>query len=252
MASVQVFADADELSDAAADLVVLRAAAAIASDGRFTLVLSGGSTPRRLYGRLASPRCRDRIEWAQVHLFWGDERCVPPADAASNYRMAREVLIDHVPIPPAQVHRIRGEADPATAAAEYEWTLRSILRGRDGQETTPPGFDVVLLGLGRDGHTASLFPGKTAGRETTRWVVAEYVEPQAMWRVTLTPPLINAAQTVVFLVAGPDKAEALAAALEGPATPDVLPAQRIKPGGAGPLWMVDRAAAARLAGHESP
>ena len=245
-ALVQVFDTAHALADAAAELVVGRAAAAIALSGRFTLVLSGGTTPRQLYTRLASRPSRDRIDWEHVHLFWGDERCVPPTDAASNYRMARETLIDHVPIPAPHVSRIKGEDDPVFAAAEYARTLRAAL-GEGATAETTTGPDLVLLGLGSDGHTASLFPHKTAPRETTRWVVAEEVAVPPTWRVTVTPPFVNKARSVLFLVAGSEKAGTLGAVLEGPVVLEALPAQRIAPRGRSPLWMVDRAAARLLA-----
>ncbi len=244
MAHVQVVDDADAVLDAAVEIVVREADAHIARGGRFTLVLAGGSTPQGLYQRLASAPHRDRIDWTRVHLFWGDERCVPPTDAASNYRMAREAFIDHVPIPPAQVHRIRGEEEPEAEAARYDTLLRVAL---NVPGTSRPGaFDLVLLGLGTDGHTASLFPGKTAPHESARRVVAEYVDDARGWRVTLTPVALNAAHAVVFVVTGADKSVALAAVLEGPLAPDALPAQRIATGAADVRWLVDRAAASRL------
>lgn len=243
MAAVQIFANADALLDVAADVVMSDATVRIAARGRFTLALSGGSTPQGLYRRLASEHSRHRIDWSRVHLFWGDERCVPPTDEASNYRMAREALIDHVPIPPAHVHRIPGEDPPNQAAARYDAHLRTTLGATGGGAGV---FDLVLLGLGTDGHTASLFPGKTAARETARWVLAEHIDDTRGWRITLTPPVLNAARAIVFLVAGSDKAEALAAVLEGPLMPDVWPAQRIARGGGKARWMVDRQAARLL------
>ena len=248
MAAVDLFADPLALRDAAAEVVIRHAAESVASRGRFTLVLSGGSTPQALYQQLASRHCRDRIAWSQVHLFWGDERCVPPSDPASNFRMAREALIDHVPIPPTHVHRMRGEDVPGIAAADYEALLRTALGERD---QAGAGFDLVLLGLGTDGHTASLFPGSPAARETTRWVVADHVDAGHGWRITLTPPALNAANAVVFLVAGAAKADALAAVLEEPPAPHALPAQQIVGRGGSTRWMVDRPAASRLTGAPS-
>ena len=245
MAHVQVFVDVDALLDGAADVVVRAAAASIEARGLFTLALSGGSTPQGLYRRLASAAWRDRIDWARVHLFWGDERCVPPTHDASNYRMARESLIDHVPVPPAHVHRMHGEDAPDSAAVDYETELRATLGARPHNDLG--AFDLVLLGLGADGHTASLFPGMPSGRLVTRWVVAEHVDTVRGWRITLTPPVLNAARAVVFLVAGDDKAPALAAVLEGPVRPSALPAQRIADGARHVRWLVDRRAAARLA-----
>ena len=188
------------------------------------------ATPAVLYRLLVSKP----IDWSRVHVFLGDERCVPPDDPASNYRMARETLLDHVPIPPANVHRIRGEDPPAVAAAAYERELR----------VTTARLDLVLLGMGDNGHTASLFPGLAAVRERERWVVAEYVAEVGMWRVTLTPPAINAAVAVVFLVAGQGKAEMLHRVLDGPRDPEALPAQAIATARA--TWLVDAAAAAQL------
>jgi 6-phosphogluconolactonase len=243
MAAVQIFANADALLDVAADVVMSEATVRIAARGRFMVALSGGSTPQGLYRRLASEHARHRIDWARVHLFWGDERCVPPTDDASNYRMAREALIDHVPIPPAQVHRIHGEDPPNQAAARYDAQLRTTLGATGGGAGV---LDLVLLGLGSDGHTASLFPYMPAPRETTRWVLAEQVDDARGWRITLTPPVLNAARAIVFLVAGADKADVLAAVLEGPAVPETLPAQRIAKGSGNVRWMVDRAAARLL------
>lgn len=227
-----VCGDGDDVADAAAQFVVDCAADAIAARGRFTLALSGGSTPRPLYEWLATDEGRDQIDWARVHLFWGDERGVPPDHADSNYRLARETLLDHVPIPAAQIHRIHGEDDPETAASAYEQTLR---------ELSADGLDLVLLGLGRDGHTASLFPNRPAGRETSRWVVADQ-DPTGRARITLTPPAINAARTVAFIVTGADKALVLQAVREGPVAPDLLPAQRIGPPHGRLVWIVDHAA----------
>jgi 6-phosphogluconolactonase len=231
------------LMEAAAERLVTRAAEAIGTSGRFTVALAGGSTPKGLYQLLATPRYAPRIDWARVHVFWGDERCVPPDDPASNYRMARETLLDHVPVPPSNVHRIHGEDPPTAAAAAHEQELRRVFSTREG----PPGasFDLVLLGMGDNGHTASLFPGLTAVHERARWVVAEHVAEVSMWRVTLTPPVINAASDVVFLVSGPGKAAMLQRVLEGPRQPDVLPAQAIIPRG-GATWFVDAVAAADL------
>ena len=244
MANVQVFAHVDTLLDAAADMVTAQAVASIGSRGRFVLALAGGSTPRGLYQRLAVAPWRDRIDWTRVHLMWGDERCVAPTHSDSNYRMAREALLDHVPVDAAQVHRLRGEDVPDSAAFNYEAELRATLDA--GAPGGPGVIDLVLLGLGVDGHTASLFPGLPSGRLITRWVVAEHVDTTRGWRLTLTPPIINAARAVLFLVAGDDKAAALAAVLEGPVRPSALPAQRIATGGSQVTWLVDRAAARLL------
>ncbi len=239
MPEVEVCADGDALMTAAAETVVRAAAEAIEESGRFTLALSGGTTPKRLFQLLATPGYAARIDWTHVHACFGDERCVPPNDPASNYRMAREALLDRVPIPPGQVHRMRGEDDPVTAAADYERQLREVVGNRTR-------LDLVLLGMGDNGHTASLFPGLTAVHEHTRWVVAEHIAEVGMWRITLTPAAINAAAEVVFLVSGAGKAPMLARVLEGPRQPDVLPAQVVAPTKGTLRWLVDAAAAAQL------
>jgi len=221
---------------AAADRIVDAAASAITARGRFTIALSGGSTPRAMFQLLASDAYRTRIEWARVDVCFGDERCVPPDDPASNYRMAREALLDHVP---ARVHRMRGEDEPAAAAAAYERELRELF----GEA---PRFDIVLLGMGDNGHTASLFPGLRAVEERERWVVAEYVAEVSMWRLTLTPVVLNAAAEVLFLVAGADKADMLHRVLEGARDPVALPAQVVAPRDGRLAWLVDAGAAAKL------
>jgi 6-phosphogluconolactonase len=229
----------EAVTAASADALVTAAAQAIAARGRFLLVLSGGSTPKALFELLATPPYAGRIDWTRTHVFWGDERCVPPDDRSSNYRMAREALLDKVPISPEAIHRMRGEDPPQQAAAAYEADLRALFGGG------APRFDVVLLGMGDNGHTASLFPHLTAVRETSRWVVAEYVGEVKMWRITMTPPLLNAAARVLFLVVGADKAAMLKRVLEGPRDIDALPAQVIAPAGA-LTWLVDQSAASTL------
>lgn len=243
---VVVRADAADLTVAAADRVVDLAAGAMASSGRFVMALSGGSTPRALYTLLASPPYATRIDWSRVHLFWGDERCVSPDHPASNYRMTRETLLDKVPIPAANIHRVRGEDQPEAAAVAYEAELRSMFRaGR-------PRFDLVLLGMGDNGHTASLFPGLQAVRETERWTMAEYVGEVTMWRVTLTPAALNGAAHLLFLVSGADKASMLRRVLEGPHDPDTLPAQAVHPDQGEVTWLVDVAAAGALTRAPNP
>lgn len=234
---IQVFSTPELLADAVARQIADRGAEAISATGRFTLALAGGSTPRAAYDRLATHH--PQLDWHRTHVFWGDERCVPPEDPRSNYRMAREALLDRVPIPQRQIHRIRGEAEPAQAAAEYEQELGAL-----GHET--PALDLVLLGLGEDGHTASLFPGQPAVHETTHRVLAVLDPAGTLWRVTLTPPILNAARHVTFVVAGASKATRLRQVLEGPFTPALLPAQAIRPAQERLTWMVDEAAAGEL------
>lgn len=245
---VEVLPDAASLHAAAAEGFAARAARAIAESGRFVVALSGGSTPEGLYRRLADEPFAASLDWARVHLCWGDERCVPPDHAASNFRMAREALLDRVPIPSANVHRIRGEEEPAVAAATYERELRALLGTAEGPPRTDPGarFDLVLLGLGENGHTASLFPRSPALRERSRWAVAVRVEAPSPWRVTLTPALIDAAAEIRFLVTGPAKAGILRRVLEGPRRPDRLPAQAIAPRTGVLRWQLDAAAASEL------
>ncbi|MEO5768242.1 MAG: 6-phosphogluconolactonase [Polyangia bacterium] len=246
---VDIRSTPDAVIAAAAERLITAAAVAIAAAGRFVLALSGGATPRALYALLATPPYAARLDWTRVQAFWGDERCLPPDHADSNYRMARETLLDHVPILPANVHRVRGEDPPAEAAAAYERELRATF-----SQTAWPRFDLVLLGMGDNGHTASLFPGLTAVREATRWAVAEYVAAVSMWRVTLTPPVLNGAAEVLFVATGQEKAQTLRRVLEGPLLPDQLPAQVVRPPRGRVTWLVDAAAAAHLTlarrGHE--
>lgn len=241
-ADVEVYSDPNTLVHAEAEQIVKLAREAIAARGRFSLALSGGSTPKPLYELLAKPPYASRIDWSRVHVFWGDERCVPPDHPDSNYRMTREALLDHVPIPAENVHRIAGEDEPDAAARAYEQVLREFFGVAEG----PPerSFDFVLLGMGNDGHTASLFPNTAPVTEEQRWVMANHVVglPQT-WRITLTPPVLNAAAVVTFLVAGASKAPRLKEAIEGAME---LPVQRIHPTHGALSWMVDAAAAARL------
>jgi 6-phosphogluconolactonase len=241
MTAIRVLPDPQALADAAARHVVESAHAAIRERGRFSVALSGGSTPRDLHLRLSNPPLVDQVEWARMHVFFGDERCVPPDDERSNFRMAKETLLSKVPIPPEQVHRLRGELPPEEAAADYERQLGEFF----GNE--PPRLDLILLGMGDNGHTASLFPGLSAVREQQRWVVAENVAEVGMWRITLTPVVLNLAREDVFLVAGAAKAKMLRQVLEGPYAPDRLPAQVVRPAMGEVIWMVDAAAAAELA-----
>jgi len=202
---VVVLSDPDAVAGAAAERFITAAETAVGERGRFVAALAGGSTPRRLYGLLASPGLRDAIAWDRTTILFGDERCVGPDDPDSNYRMARETLLDHVPVPGDQVHRMVGEDDPERAARSYEAILRELYPGESA-----PRFDLVLLGMGGDGHTASLFPGTTALDETSRWVVANRVQALDTTRLTLTYPALNAARRVLFTVTGGDKADVFA------------------------------------------
>ncbi len=240
-------ADADAVARAAADVIVQAAARAIAARGRFALALAGGSTPRTLYRLLADPHqpWRARVRWDAVDVFFGDERHVPPDHPDSNYRMAREALLAHVDA--AGVHRLEGELpDASLAAVRYEGDLARSF-GLDPARDPPPRLDLVLLGIGPDGHTASLFPGSVALEERRRWVVAPFVEHLRAHRITLTLPVLDAARQVVFLVAGREKAAALAGVLSSAsraaAPPSGPPAARVRPDDGAVLWIADQAAA---------
>jgi 6-phosphogluconolactonase len=237
---VRVLPDPPAMFRTAAAELSAAARAAVAQQGRFSLALPGGHTPRGLYALLAGDEAfRTAIPWARTHVFWGDERHVPPEDPDSNYRMAREVLLDRVPLPAANVHRVFAEErDAGRAAARYEQELRGFF-GLEGAAL--PRFDFVLLGLGPDGHTASLFPGTSALQEATRLVVATHVPALGTDRITLTLPVLNQAACVTFLVSGAEKAPVVRAVLEQRrGTP--LPAQRVRPTGR-LLWLLDAAAA---------
>ncbi len=241
MTDLQVLDDTEALAQAAAEQFVEASKEAIESRGRFLVALAGGTTPEETYRRLAEPGMATLVSWRNVHLFWGDERCVPPGHPDSNYRMARKALIQKVPIPQTNVHRILGELDPVQAAAAYEEQLQSVFEYEDR-----PRFDFIFLGLGTDGHTASLFPGSPAIRETERWVMAVFIEALETWRVTLTPPALNAARQLSFLVAGKSKAEQVQQVLTAEPSPENLPAQIVQPRNGQVTWLIDQAAAAHL------
>jgi 6-phosphogluconolactonase len=238
---VRLYPDAAAVAEAAAEHLIALASDALAQCERFCLVLSGGATPRALYARLARPEVAGRVDWSRVHLFWGDERCVPTDHPESNYRMVWDVWLRHAAIPAENIHRIRGEMPPPEAAAEYERELRAFFAPEP-----LPRFDLVLLGMGEDGHTASLFPASPALHERHQWAMAVETRKPSPWRVTLTPPAINAAAHVVFLVTGAAKAERLREVLHGPREPGRLPAQIIEPASCSLTWMVDAAAGSLL------
>ena len=237
---LQVVEDPAQFAPSAAQWIVQTIQARLQVAEHFSLVLSGGSTPEALYRQLAQIPYSDAVDWARLHLFWGDERCVPPDHPQSNYRMARRALLDHVPVPPEQIHRMHGELPAEEAAEAYANELAQFFGDRQ------PQFDLILLGMGVDGHTASLFPHSTALKETRRWVVANAAPSQAGWRITLTIPAINAGREIAFLVSGADKANTLQRVLEGPYQPEELPAQFIQPALQPALWLVDSAAASLL------
>jgi 6-phosphogluconolactonase len=255
---LEVLPDLESLSRAGAELFVARANDACTKRGRFCVALSGGNTPRMLYEALAKPPLRDQVPWANVHVFWGDERCVPHADPKSNYGAARTALLDHVPIPSSQVHPVPYSVSPEQSAGAYDSELRQFFGTR-------PAFDLVLLGMGADGHTASLFPAAAALHEHKRW--ATWTPGADVARVTLTADVINQAETVVFLIAGADKAEVLRRVVGAtrsrstglasetvehnspqslPLGGALLPAQLIRPASGDVRWLVDKPAASRL------
>jgi 6-phosphogluconolactonase len=238
---IRIFKDLEKLSRAAASVFVEQAAQSIAARGQFLVALNGGSTPTRLFEMLAT-NFRERVDWTNVHVFWGDERCVPPDDAGSSYGQAREVLLRHVPIPEKNIHRVKGEGGPDAASKDYSLILKQFA-------STPfewPRFDLVYLGMGEDGHTASLFPGSPIDvSEPTLPVTAHYQDRPAN-RVTITPVVFNSARRIAFMATGEKKAQTLAEVLSGRYNPELYPAQRIDPKDGTLLWLVDEAAASRL------
>jgi 6-phosphogluconolactonase len=246
---VHVYADAAEVARGATRMFIDYAWQAIAKDGRFMVALSGGETPRQMFQLLASDEFRGQVDWAKVHVFWSDERAVPPTDPESNYGMARREFLIRVPIPQGNVHRMEAEKPGiGRAAHEYEEVLRKYL---DLDEHGFPRFHLIFLGLGKDGHTASLFPGTRVTRQTSRWVSTPLVTKMNMRRMTLTLPVLDAALRVIFLVVGQEKAEILHAVLEEKADPP-YPAQLVQPRDRGvKLFLVEKAAAALLTPAES-
>ena len=242
-AEIEILSNLQELTQRAAEGFVHQAAEAVQAKRFFTVALSGGSTPKGLYSLLADENdlYRAKVEWDKIHFFWGDERHVPPDHPESNYRMAYEALLSKVAVPPDNVHRIKAE-DPnaADAAGDYEEILREFFKLGQGQK---PRFDLVLLGMGPEGHTASLFPGSEVIHEESRLVAAPWVEKFKTYRITLTPPVLNNAICVMFLVGGEEKAETLKSVLQGEYRPDQFPAQVIHPVNGRLFWLVDREAA---------
>ena len=230
--------DARELNHKAMEQFVVLAGAACAEKGRFAVALSGGSTPKALYALLASKNYRDRIDWPRVRLFWGDERCVPPDHPESNFRMVQESLVSKVEIPPENIYRMVGEKEPAAAATDYEIELRKFFGS-----TALPRFELILLGLGEDGHTASLFPGSAAVTEEKRWVATVYVERLKAHRLTLTLPVINAAAQVTFLVSGASKRAIVRQLLGAGSYSSNFPAGKVSPSEGKLTWLITEDAA---------
>lgn len=244
---VIVLPDLDAVSQQATQRFVDLANDAVRRTNRFTLALAGGSTPERLYRLLASDAYRDAVPWASLYLFFGDERCVPPDDAESNYRMARQSLLDHVPVLAEQVFRMEGERDPQSAAVTYDAVLGDVFGLTPGRI---PRFDLILLGMGPDGHTASLFPHTEALQVAERLVTANFVPKFDTWRLTLTYPVLDAAARVLFLVGGAEKADAVQHVIEGPPDPAEYPAQGVRTPDGTVTFLLDAAAASKL--HRTP
>ncbi|MGE5612579.1 MAG: 6-phosphogluconolactonase [Bacillota bacterium] len=232
---IRVFPTPETVARAVVDHIVESAATAIGEQGNFSIGLSGGKTPKPIYELLTDEPYLGRIEWPKVEIFFCDERCVPPEHADSNFRLIRETLLDYVDIPPANIHRMRGEIDPEAAAAEYG----RMLKEKFGEG----GLDLALLGMGEDGHTASLFPGSSALEEAEHRCVATFVEKLNAWRLTLTVPFLNRSREVLIPVTGVNKAARVQEVLEGLDDAEPLPVQLINPDSDQLLWFLDAGAA---------
>ncbi|WP_020603775.1 6-phosphogluconolactonase [Spirosoma spitsbergense] len=235
-----------ELAKAAASFITKRINEVLKTQDRFTIALSGGSTPKALHELLAKPPFVEQIPWMQLHIFWGDERYVPIEDEQSNAGMAYDTLLGHVYTPEEQIHVWRTDLEPDAAAADYDRVLHTYF-GETGEASPGPTFDLVLLGMGDDGHTLSLFPGTDVVHEKKAWTKAYFLTQQTMFRLTLTAPIVNRASCILFLVAGPKKAEPLKEVLEGAYNPDTYPSQQIRPETGELIWLVDEKAAEKLA-----
>lgn len=242
---MQIFKEISELSHAAAGIFVQTARQALAEHGRFMVALTGGSSPVQLYTLLAQTPYREQVPWLQTFVYWGDERWVPLTDDRSNAKMAFETLLNKVPIPAEQIFPMSGKGDAATFALKYE------IRLKDNFKTPTPQFDLILLGMGDDGHTASLFPGTAVLQEKEKYVQAYFLEPQQMYRITLTAPCINQAKKIVFITYGEKKAKALYEVLKGEWNPTQNPSQLIQPQIGEIEWLVDEAAASLLTKNQN-
>ena len=241
--NIHVFSDLESLSRAAAERWAALARHSIAMSGQFHVALTGGATPQRMYEYLAQPEYRDRVAWRHVHIYFGDERHVPPEHPDSNFRMANEALLAHVPIPPLQIHHIQGEVADATLVAETYAKLLDMHAPKSAEGRVQ--FDLILLGVGPDGHIASLFPDTAILQERTQWAAAVYVEKLHSWRVSITLPVINYAKHIMMLVAGAAKADILRQVFSEDRAGTLLPVQMLKPHGA-MEWYLDQAAASHL------
>lgn len=238
---IRIFNDLEKLSRAAADLFIEQAAQAVIERDRCLVGLNGGNTPMRLFQLLAADY-RDQVDWNKVYIFWGDERCVPPEDAGNSYGQARDALFSHVPIPDSNIHRIKGELGPAEASRDYFLTLKQFA----SLPLDWPRFDLLYLGMGEDGHTASLFPGSPVGVKEAVLSVTAYYHDRPADRVTLTPLVFNSARMVVFMVTDEKKAATLAEVLSDRYNPEQYPAQRINPIDGELIWLVDEEAASKI------
>ena len=241
---IQVFRDVNDIASRAAELILAAANTAVQQNGRFTIALAGGSTPKTLYSLLSSEPYFSVMPWDKTYIFFGDERCVPPDDKDSNFRMASESMLTKLALKPEQVHRIKAEnPDPEKAAQEYEQLLTSFFGLSSGQL---PRFDVTLIGMGDEGHMLSLFPGTKALQDGGRLVRSNWIGKLYTWRVTVTAPVANNSGLVIFMVTKPDKALALKGVLEGPYEPEQLPSQLLQTTNGKTVWLVDTAAAEKL------
>jgi len=240
MMNVKVFSNATAVAEFAAESFVKIAGESIQQHGLFTAALSGGSTPKLFHKELAAPERQRRLAWEKVHLFWGDERCVLPDHSDSNYRMVRETLLNEINIPEGNIHRVPAELDVRLAAFQYEEELRGFFEGKW------PRFDLVLLGMGDDGHTASLFPGSAGLNEEERWFIANYAPKNQFWRLTLSKNAINAARNILVLVQGPQKADMIAKVLAEGEGEYEKPIQLITPWDGKMVWALDVEAASKL------
>ena len=242
---LEIYPNGDTLSHEAAKYIVRLANQAIVTHGRFTMALSGGNTPKQLYGLLAAEPYRSQIDWNAVEIFWSDERYVPPDNPESNYHMAEQALLSKVPIPSDHVHRMPADQpDREAASQEYTREMQHVFGTND-----IPSFDLLQLGMGPEGHTASLFPHQPSLHVTDRLVMPVSVPKPPPDRLTFTPPILNAAKNVLFLVTGADKAQVVHAVIEGPYNPDEYPAQIVRPPNGEVTWMLDTAAASQLRGR---
>ena len=237
---LHIFDNKEIMSDELAQWICDLISATLKNQEFFSLVLSGGETPKLLYQKLASKKYRDKINWKRIHIFWGDERVVPFADDRNNAKMAYDILLDHVDIPSGNIHIMRTDIEPNFAVKEYRKLLHTFF------DSTDISFDLVLLGMGDDGHTLSLFPGSPIIKEHTHWVNSVYNEAQKMFRITLMPKIVNRSSNIAFMVDGAKKAEILQQVLEGEYTPEQLPSQIIKPVNGELHWFLDKPAAKQL------